>query len=133
MEDPTVAECEVGERAAGDRQEIGGQVGDVEVAYKQAHERDVGGQGDEAGGEIEAQEAEGGAVARAVAPRPAAVPEEIVQHGGFDGQRGRERVVQARGFHREREDGQLHGEPGGADGVEAPQSRPEAHGRRSAR
>lgn len=112
-EHPTVAQVEVRERGKRDGREIGGGHRQAEPAGEQAHPQQVRENRDHAVREMKAQQA-----GLAVAPRPARVPVEVVEQGGFDGQRRGQQIVQARARPQPQQQHLQRGSAN-ADGVEA--------------
>ena len=65
---------------------------------------------------------------RAVAPRPPLVPDEIVQHGGFHGNRRGGQVVKPHPAHEKRQHGELDGHTQHSDAVEGQPAVPGSRG-----
>ena len=119
-EHDVVAREEVGDGAGRDRQQVRGNVVQVERRDVQRREEDVAGDRQRPVHQRERPETRPAATAirTAVAPRPMLVPDEVVQHRSLHRQRRGEPVVEPQhvGEHAQRQ--QLHADAHAADGVE---------------
>jgi hypothetical protein len=124
-EDPPVRDREVRHARAKHAGCNGGERRQLEHAHQDRHPQNVPRKRRDAGRKVEGcQPANPGVGASdPVAPRPAAVPGEVVQHRNLDGERSSGQVrapdVRERGEHRE-----LHAEPEQADGREGGDAAP---------
>ena len=119
-EHDVVGREEVGDGAGRDRQQVRGNVVQVERRDVQRREEDVAGDRQRPVHQRERPETRPAATAirAAIAPRPVLVPDEVVQHRSLHRQRRGEPVVEPQhvGEHAQRQ--QLHADTHAADGVE---------------
>src|ERR1035438_6115698 len=135
-EDEPFAGGEVQKGAQRDGEAAGHIVMDMEGADEESHQGEVAEDGDGAVAGVEARHAEGDIARRAareMLPGVTLVPHEVVEHGGFHGERGGHHVVQMERTEEQREGAHLHHDAQGADCIELePADSERSHGRRSA-
>src|SRR5579863_10497029 len=97
-EDDAVIDREIEQRANGDSGGIGNKKRRASAKGEQRHKKQIAGDGNNSGSAVEGQQAKAKRCGRdrssaAVGPGEMLMPEKIVKHGGFDGERrGNKRI-----------------------------------------
>jgi len=124
-----VSQTEVEDGAAEDGDDVGDEQGKVRGADQQSHEGEIAEHGDQAVGEMKAEELgeQFGAVA-AVAPGVVEVSDKVVQEGKLEGRGGGKQIMARGAAVEESERGELDSHADGSDEIELDPANERAHG-----